>query len=374
MLNSKKPKQLEFAPKVRYNGFITNDARRPFAQNLYHCRKVKCLPEQSAPAIYGGQAVIEGVMFGGKHVNVTAVRRKTGEITFFEVPKQDKDWVRMLRKIPLIRGIVSIVDSSAKGSKHLNYSAEAMADDEVEPEERAKQKEKEESGFSLTMLVGVAVAGVLSFIVGKLIFTLVPALLEQYLFQHAFAGQTLHTLVEGVIKIALLLTYLWLISQTPVVKRLFQYHGAEHKVISAYEAGEELTPKNVQKYSRLHYRCGSSFIILTVIVGVIIYSLPIFSWDTVWERMYIRILLLPLVIGISFELLRFTNAVRDIPVLRFLGYPGLWLQLLTTKEPTDDQVEVSIASFNRMRELDAELEKVHVVESPVSSALDPLKG
>lgn len=108
-------------------------------------------------------------MFGGKHVNVTAVRRKTGEITFFEVPKQDKDWVRMLRKIPLIRGIVSIVDSSAKGSKHLNYSAEAMADDEVEPEERAKQKEKEESGFSLTMLVGVAVAGVLSFIVGKLI-------------------------------------------------------------------------------------------------------------------------------------------------------------------------------------------------------------
>lgn len=313
-------------------------------------------------------------MFGGKHVNVTAVRRKTGEITFFEVPKQDKDWVRMLRKIPLIRGIVSIVDSSAKGSKHLNYSAEAMADDEVEPEERAKQKEKEESGFSLTMLVGVAVAGVLSFIVGKLIFTLVPALLEQYLFQHAFAGQTLHTLVEGVIKIALLLTYLWLISQTPVVKRLFQYHGAEHKVISAYEAGEELTPKNVQKYSRLHYRCGSSFIILTVIVGVIIYSLPIFSWDTVWERMYIRILLLPLVIGISFELLRFTNAVRDIPVLRFLGYPGLWLQLLTTKEPTDDQVEVSIASFNRMRELDAELEKVHVVESPVSSALDPLKG
>ncbi|MGZ7443875.1 DUF1385 domain-containing protein [Paenibacillus sp. TH7-28] len=332
------------------------------------------MPEQSTPKIYGGQAVIEGVMFGGKHVNVTAVRRKTGEITFFEVPKQDNDWVKKLRKIPLIRGIVSIVDSSAKGSKHLNYSAEAMADDEVEPEERAKQKEKEESGFSLTMLVGVAVAGVLSFIVGKIIFTLVPALLEQYLFQHAFANQTLHSLVEGIIKIALLLTYLWLISQTPVVKRLFQYHGAEHKVISAYEAGEELTPKNVQKYSRLHYRCGSSFIILTVIVGVIIYSLPIFSWDTVWERMYIRILLLPLVIGISFELLRFTNAVRDIPVLRFLGYPGLWLQLLTTKEPTDDQVEVSIASFNRMRELDAELEKVHVVESPVSSALDPLKG
>lgn len=318
---------------------------------------------------------MEGVMFGGKHVNVTAVRRKNGEITFLEVPKSDKNWVKKLRKIPLVRGLVSIIDSSAKGSKHLNYSAEALADDETEPEERAKQKEKEESGFSLSMIVGVAVVGVLSFVVGKLIFTLVPALLEQFLFQHAFSNQTLHTLIEGVIKIILLLTYLWIISQTPMIKRLFQYHGAEHKVISAYEAGEELTPANVQKYSRLHYRCGSSFIILTVIVGVIIYSLPIFSWDNVWERMYIRVLLLPVVIGVSFELLRFTNSVRDIPVLRYLGYPGLWLQLLTTKEPSDDQVEVSIASFNRMREIDAGMEQTSATETTVGrSSLDPVKG
>ncbi|MBQ4897286.1 DUF1385 domain-containing protein [Paenibacillus sp. Marseille-P2973] len=318
---------------------------------------------------------MEGVMFGGKHVNVTAVRRKNGEITFLEVPKSDKNWVKKLRKIPLVRGLVSIIDSSAKGSKHLNYSAEALADDETEPEERAKQKEKEESGFSLSMIVGVAVVGVLSFVVGKLIFTLVPALLEQFLFQHAFSNQTLHTLIEGVIKIILLLTYLWIISQTPMIKRLFQYHGAEHKVISAYEAGEELTPANVQKYSRLHYRCGSSFIILTVIVGIIIYSLPIFSWDNVWERMYIRVLLLPVVIGVSFELLRFTNSVRDIPVLRYLGYPGLWLQLLTTKEPSDDQVEVSIASFNRMREIDAGMEQTSATETTVGrSSLDPVKG
>ncbi|WP_247681486.1 DUF1385 domain-containing protein [Paenibacillus sp. Marseille-P2973] len=333
------------------------------------------MPEQSTPTIYGGQAVMEGVMFGGKHVNVTAVRRKNGEITFLEVPKSDKNWVKKLRKIPLVRGLVSIIDSSAKGSKHLNYSAEALADDETEPEERAKQKEKEESGFSLSMIVGVAVVGVLSFVVGKLIFTLVPALLEQFLFQHAFSNQTLHTLIEGVIKIILLLTYLWIISQTPMIKRLFQYHGAEHKVISAYEAGEELTPANVQKYSRLHYRCGSSFIILTVIVGIIIYSLPIFSWDNVWERMYIRVLLLPVVIGVSFELLRFTNSVRDIPVLRYLGYPGLWLQLLTTKEPSDDQVEVSIASFNRMREIDAGMEQTSATETTVGrSSLDPVKG
>lgn len=334
------------------------------------------MPQEIRPNIYGGQAVMEGVMFGGKHVNVTAVRRKSGEITFLEVPKDDKPWVQKLRKIPLIRGIVSIIDSSAKGSKHLNYSAEAMAEDETTPEEFAKQKEKEDSKLSLTMIVGVAIVGILSFIMGKIIFTLVPAVLEQYLFQHAFQGYVLHTLVEGIIKIFLLLIYLWAISQTPVVKRLFQYHGAEHKVISAYEAGEELTPSNVQKYSRLHYRCGSSFIILTVIVGVIIYSL--FTWDNVWERMYIRLLLLPVVIGVSFELLRFTNSVRDIPVLRFLGYPGLWLQLLTTKEPNDEQVEVSIASFNRMREVDEMIEKGLVGQRASSSlehsSLDPVKG
>lgn len=162
------------------------------------------------------------------------------------------------------------------------------------------------------------------------------------------------------------------ISQTPLIKRLFQYHGAEHKVITAFEAGEELTPANVQKYSRLHYRCGSSFIMLTVIIGVLVYSL--FTYDNLWERMGQRLLLLPIVLGLSFEFLKLTNALREIPVLRYLGYPGLWLQLLTTKEPTDDQVEVSIASFKRMLELDAELENVPVKETFNSPVLDPVKG
>lgn len=331
------------------------------------------LPDQSKPAVYGGQAVIEGVMFGGKHVNVTAVRRKNQEITFLEVPKHDKRWVNQLRRIPLIRGVVSIIDASAKGSKHLNYSAEALADDEVDPEEREKQKEKQESGWSLTLILGVAIVGILSFIFGKVVLTVVPAVIEDFLFKNAFSSTFLHTLLEGVIKIVFLLAYLWGISQTPMMKRLFQYHGAEHKVISAFEAGEELTVKNVQKYSRLHYRCGSSFMVLTVIVGVVIYSF--FHWDNLWERVYIRLLLLPLVIGVSFELLRITNSMRDIPVLRYLGYPGLWLQLLTTKEPNDDQVEVSIASFNRMRELDAEMESKSSAElSTLGTHLDPVKG
>lgn len=333
---------------------------------------VNNLPQQSKPVSYGGQAVIEGVMFGGKHVNVTAVRRKDGEITFLEVPKQDKSWVIKLRRIPLLRGIVSIIDSSVKGSKHLNYSADAYADDELEPEEREKQKDKQGSGWSLSMIIGVTAVAILSFLFGKIVLTLLPVVVENFLFKNAFDNQFLHNLLEGVIKLILLLAYLWLISQTPMIKRLFQYHGAEHKVISAYEAGEELTPKNVQKYSRLHYRCGSSFIMLTVIIGVFLYSL--FTYDNLWERMGQRLLLLPVVLGISFELLKITNAMRDIPVLRYLGYPGLWLQLLTTKEPTDEQVEVSIASFNRMLELDAKLANASSTSEVPLATLDPVKG
>ncbi|MHA6530696.1 DUF1385 domain-containing protein [Paenibacillus sp. BAC0078] len=315
-------------------------------------------------------------MFGGKHINVTAVRRKNQEITFLEVPRSDKTWVVKLRKIPLLRGLVSIIDSSAKGSKHLNYSAESYAEDETGPEESAEKQEKakkKEEGWSLGMILGVAVMGILSFLVGKLIFTLVPVFVEDFLFKNAFNNYILHNLVEGGIKLVLLLVYLWAISQTPVIKRLFQYHGAEHKVISAFEAGEELTVANVQKYSRLHYRCGSSFMMLTIILGVIIYS--VFPWDSLVERVVQRIVLLPVVIGISFEVLKGTNAVRDIPGLKYLGYPGLWLQLLTTKEPKDEMVEVSIASFNRMRELDAAIEAGTYTEANVSGGiLDPAKG
>ncbi|MFD2611860.1 DUF1385 domain-containing protein [Paenibacillus gansuensis] len=299
-------------------------------------------------------------MFAGKTVNVTAVRRKNQEITFFEVPRQDKAWVQSLKKIPLIRGIVGIIEASAKGSRHLNFSAEAYADDEAGPENKEQGGTKDsKGGFSLSMMLGVAVVGVLSFLFGKVLFTLVPVFIEDFLFSDAFQNRALHTLIEGIIKILFLLAYLFLISQTPLIKRLFQYHGAEHKVISAYEAGLELTVRNVQKFNTLHYRCGSSFIIFTVIIGVLIYSLV--PYDNLWERVYQRLLLLPLVIGVSYEVLRFTNSLRETPVLRYLGYPGLWLQLLTTKEPTDDQVEVSIASFQRMLEIDSAPAPVQVI-------------
>ncbi|WP_420852208.1 DUF1385 domain-containing protein [Paenibacillus hamazuiensis] len=285
-------------------------------------------------------------MFAGQTVHVTAVRRKDESIQYFEVPKKEIPWVQALKKIPFVRGIVGIIEASAKGAQHLNFSAEVFAEEEGETKE-----EKKESVFAnISMILGVAVIGIISFLFGKFVFTLVPPAIEQLLFSRLFENQIGHNLIEGLIKIILLVGYIYFISLTPMIKRLFQYHGAEHKVISAYEAGVDLTVENVQKFSTLHYRCGSSFIVFTVIVGVVIYSF--FTYDSFIERIVQRIILLPVVIGVSYEVLRFTNSLREVPVLRYLGYPGLWLQKLTTKQPDDSQVEVSIASFNRMRAID----------------------
>lgn len=303
---------------------------------------------------YGGQAVIEGVMFGGKYSQVTAIRRKNGEIEFFEVIRKPSPTVEFLKKIPFIRGIVALIEASASGAKHLQFASEKY---ELDTAEEAGESIIEEKNSKVKMMIGVAIAGVISLIVGKIIFTAVPAFLASVLFDRYISNMILQNLIEGGIKTLLLLSYLWLISLTPLIKRTFQYHGAEHKVISAYESGETLTVENVQKYSTLHYRCGSSFIIFSVIVGVIVYSF--FPYTDIWDRIVKRLLLLPAVIGISYEVLRATNAVRHLPVLSYLGYPGLWLQKLTTREPTDDQVEVAIQAFQRMRELDAlEMQKM----------------
>lgn len=309
--------------------------------------------------IYGGQAVVEGVMFGGKNVYVTAIRRKDSSIEYLEVPRNDRKWMKSLKRIPFIRGIVALIQSSANGAKHLNFAVERyeMDNDDGEPTEKAPEKK----GSKIGLILGVAVIGVLSFIFGKVIFTGVPALLAGLLDpiiysipQGTYWERFVSNIIEGFIKIVLLLVYLFAISQTPLIKRLFQYHGAEHKVINAYEANLPLTVENVQAASRLHYRCGSSFIIFTAIVAVLIYSVynMINPYDSLWERIYERLLLIPVVIGVSFETLYLTNLLRETPVLRLLGYPGLWLQKLTTKEPNNEQVEVAIASFNRMRELE----------------------
>lgn len=298
---------------------------------------------QQSPT-YGGQALIEGVMFGGKEHTVTAIRRKDDSIEYFHLPKEKNRTRAKLKKIPFVRGIVALIESAGIGSRHLTFSSDRY---DVNPGEEKIQESEETS--KLAMILGVAAVGVLSFLFGKFIFTLVPVFLAGAL-QFIVPGKTGQILLESLFKLILLLTYISLISMTPLIKRVFQYHGAEHKVINAYENGLPMTVHNVQSQSRLHYRCGSSFILFTVIVGMFIYFLV--PTDPFWLRIVNRILLIPVVLGVSFEVLQLTNSLRNVPLLKYLGYPGLWLQLLTTKEPDDKQVEVAIASFERLLEVE----------------------
>ncbi len=304
--------------------------------------------KQSPKPTYGGQAVVEGVMFGGKKQTVTAIRRIDGTFDYFYLEKNSPVWVAKLKRIPFLRGIVALIESSAIGSKHLTFATDRYEEDPNDPVEEQHVEKKESK---LAMWLGVAVIGVLSFIFAKFVMTLIPVFLAQF-FRFLVPSDTGQILLESFFKLLLLLGYIFAVSQTPIIKRVFQYHGSEHKVINCFENGLPLTVADVQKESRLHYRCGSSFILFTVVVGMFIYFLV--PTDPLWLRILDRILLIPVVLGVSFEVLQLTNKCRNIPVLRFLGYPGLWLQLLTTKEPTDDQVEVAIASFNELLRVEKE--------------------
>lgn len=294
---------------------------------------------------YGGQALIEGVMFAGKNTFVSAIRRNDDSIEYFEADRKESKQAKMFKKIPFVRGIVAIIQASANGVKHLEFASDRY---DVNPEDDEKVANEKQTS-KLVMILGIGVIGVLSFIFSKLIFTVTPAIVANF-FQGIIPSKTGQVLLESLFKLILLLAYIYFVSLTPLIKRVFQYHGAEHKVINAYENKLPLTVEAVQNQSRLHYRCGSSFILFTVIVGVFIYMFV--ATDPLWWRIVNRIMLIPVVIGISFEVLQLTNKVRDIPVLKILGYPGLWLQLLTTKEPDDKQVEVALHSFKKVLEND----------------------
>ena len=335
---------------------------RPFVQTFpYSEKKVKIgiikvydergIPLKQTKPLYGGQAVIEGVMFGGRHFTVTAVRKKDGEMEFYRLSREQKPIFQKIKNIPLLRGIAAIIIATATGSKHLQFSSDLYESNwEKDMDDEAPKKETKK----WTMALNAAIVGILSFLFAKFVFTLVPVFLAEFT-RPIFPGDLTQIFIEGMFKLLLLLAYIHFISLTPLVKKVLQYHGAEHKVINAFENGLDLTVENVQSQSRLHYRCGSSFLLFTVIVGIFVYMfVPV---HPLWLRVVNRIALIPVVLGLSFEMLQITNKLRTVPILKYLGYPGLWLQLLTTKEPSDDQVEVAIASFNELLRLEMMEEK-----------------
>lgn len=296
----------------------------------------------------GGQAVIEGVMMRGPKESAIAVRKPDGEIIVEKKPINSFVQKYKINKIPLVRGVFSFFESLIDGTKALMFSAEFY---DIEDDEDKKRKEtmsddelkaynkKNDLMMNVTIFISVLVA--LVFGVG--IFMLLPTFLVGLLRDYAnLTNGFFATMLEGVVRIAIFIVYILLVSKMSDIHRVFQYHGAEHKTIFCYEHGEDLNVENVKKQKRLHPRCGTSFLILVMIISIIIFSF--ISWDNPIQRVLIRLLLLPLVAGISYELIKFAGRHNGV-IVNIISAPGMWLQKLTTAEPDDKQIEVAIMSL-----------------------------
>ncbi len=289
----------------------------------------------------GGQAVIEGVMMRGPKKIATAVRRPDGEIVV-DVKDVNSFVVRhKLNKIPLLRGVVSFIESMVTGVKALMFSADQV-DLELDDEEPSRFEKwlTDKLGDKIKdIAIYFAVAVALCFSVA--LFMILPTVIAG-LFGYFIKNRIVLNLIEGVIKLIIFFIYLWSVSFMDDIKRVFEYHGAEHKTIASFEAGEELTSENAKKYTRLHPRCGTSFLLIVMVVSILMFS--VVSWQNVWLRIAYRLLLLPVVAGLSYEIIKIAGKHPD-GVVGILTKPGLWLQKLTTREPDESQLEVAIAAM-----------------------------
>ena len=285
----------------------------------------------------GGQALIEGVMMRGPSLLAIAVRDPAGEIQVETQPVRRNPVAR----VPILRGIVSFVDSLLVGYRALMRSAEiSMTEEELAEEEsrfdRWMREHLGEKAMNVMMTASALLGGVLAIVLFMVLPTFLTGLLDRVV-----ALGFLRSVVEGLIKLALFILYLFAISRMKEVSRLFRYHGAEHKTIATYEAGEPLTVENVRPSSRFHPRCGTSFLLLVLIISILVFSLV--PWSSTLGRAGLKLLLLPLVMGLSYEVIKFAGR-HDNVLTRIISAPGLWLQRLTTAEPDDGMIEVAIAS------------------------------
>lgn len=315
----------------------------------------------------GGQAILEGVMMRGPFKTAMAVRKPDGEI----VCKVDENGTKKKNKflsLPIVRGCVNFISSLVLGMKAIMFSAEFVdLEDDAETESKFDKWLEEKFGDKIKDIV-IYVAIALSLVLSVGLFILLPTAIAQGIqelfkwlgFENfASTGSFLST-VEGIVKMIIFLTYMYLISRMKEIRRVFEYHGAEHKTIACYEAGEELTVENVRKHTRFHPRCGTSFLLIVMIVSIAIYALlPGFDQygaiTRLLLRMGTRILLLPIVAGLSYEVIKLAG--RSNGCVRTLTKPGLWLQRLTTCEPDDSQIEVAIHSMLAVIPEDKESDK-----------------
>ncbi|MDN5351657.1 MAG: hypothetical protein PWQ12_576 [Clostridiales bacterium] len=292
------------------------------------------------PNAIGGQALIEGVMMRGREKIAIAVRKPDGEIEMKVENVSPLEKIK-IAKLPIIRGVVSLLASMIVGLRALTYSAEFYIEDDG-TEEKGKFETWLYEKFGKRaddILLGFSI--VFALIFAMLLFGVLPTLIVSFMKRFIETGWILSA-IEGAVKIGVFIIYIAVISKMPDIKRVFEYHGAEHKTIHCYESGEEVTVENARKFTTLHPRCGTSFIFFVLIISILLFTF--ISWDSVLMRVLIKVLLFPVVAGLSYEVIKIAGRSSH-PIVRAISVPGLMMQKLTTKEPDDKQLEVAIAAF-----------------------------
>ena len=286
----------------------------------------------------GGQAVLEGVMMKNKEKYAVAVRKPDGEIEVEVETYQGLAHGSKFKELPFIRGIFNFLDSLILGTRALNYSASFYEEEEGKETKFDKAMDKMSGGNGEKLLSGIVT--VISIMLAVGIFIVLPYFISS-LFESFIRNRSLMAIIEGVIRIALFLLYVWGISAMKDIRRLYQYHGAEHKCINCIEKGRPLTVHNVMRSSRLHKRCGTSFIFFVMLVSIVLFFF--IQVDNVAEKVILRILLMPVVAGISYEIIRLAGRTDNV-FIKILSAPGMWIQRMTTREPDESMAEVAIAS------------------------------
>ena len=300
---------------------------------------------------YGGQAVIEGVMIRGRRFFSLAVRRPNGTI-HTECESLNPLFIGRLRRIPVLRGVLMLVEMLALGMKVLNRSAMLALEEEL-------QDEKPVPKWAMGLTMGIAL------LVGVALFFVLPLFLVR-LADSRISSSVVSNLVEGLIRLAVFVVYIWAVSYMKEIRRVFAYHGAEHRAVHAYEAGLPLEVASLKRYSTAHPRCGTAFLLVVMAVAILVFAFlgrPSIEW-----RIASRILFIPVIAGVSYEIIRFSGRHAANPLVRFVLAPNLWLQRLTTRQPDDAQMEVAIAAMQTA--LAADEGTVPVAPQP---AADPLQ-
>ena len=283
---------------------------------------------------YGGQAVIEGVMIRGRKAVVTAVRRPNDEVITDNRPLSSI-YTGRVRKTPLLRGIIILIEAMVLGISSLLYSANVSLEEE----------EEEITGKAVWLMIAVAI------LLAVVLFLIIPLFLTRLINPYISSSLVFH-LIEGAIRLVIFIAYLKLVGLLPDIKRIFTYHGAEHKAVNAYEQGAPLEVAAVKEYNKAHIRCGTSFLFVVLLIAIMVFALV--GRPSLWLMILSRVLLMPVIAALGYEFIHFgANHARN-PLVKAVMLPGLWLQGMTTREPDDDQIEVALVALKKAIEIDAE--------------------